>query len=144
MGVAAAAAATTPKSDPPTLSGNVQSRGSSSELTRYQLSFVRSLFPQEVRATEQGLGREIETETDKQRQTDSQKGREGRDPKRERNTRRRMSENSLLELLLGAKISIRFTVCLRCCCFSALFSFHTLFKFGFGFGLGSVFCSVLF
>lgn len=28
-----------------------------------------SLFPQEVRATEQGLGREIETETDKQRQT---------------------------------------------------------------------------
>lgn len=57
------------KSDPPTLSGNVQSRGSSSELTRYQLSFVCSLFPQEVRATEQGLGREIETETDKQRQT---------------------------------------------------------------------------
>lgn len=67
MGVAAAAAATTPKSDPPTLSGNVQSRGSSSELTRYQLSLVCSLFPQEVRATEQGLGREIET--DKQRQT---------------------------------------------------------------------------
>lgn len=60
------------KSDPPTLSGNVQSRGSSSELTRYQLSFVCSLFPQEVRATEQGLGREIETETDKQRQKDSQ------------------------------------------------------------------------
>lgn len=54
------------KSDPPTLSGNVQSRGSSSELTRYQLSFVCSLFPQEVRATDQGLGREIETETDRQ------------------------------------------------------------------------------
>lgn len=108
LGVAAAAAtateaATTPKKVIPPPSVATFNRGD------HRANNCRRVFPF---STGSSRDRAVAGESDRDR--DRQIDRHPEGSRRARPQTRRMSENSLLELLLGAEISIRFTACLRC------------------------------